>query len=361
MRIVICWTEIAGYTAACWRALAGCPGIDLHVLAWPSSFTRTGSQYERSLVEGLPVRLLEEQEQQDRDLIASLVTEKQPDIVLMGGWAERPYRRLVWDQRLRNARMVLAMDTPWRGGFRQRFARLKIGRFIDRLDGIFVPGIRGQQFARHLKMPDNRICTGMLGFDFDLYQRVLEQRAARDWPRSFVFMGRYSVEKALPILRAAHMLYQLETSSPWPLHCYGSGPCRQQLDDVPGIHVHDWVHPADQPAILAQHGAGLLTSRREAWSLAVAEQMASGLPMICTDAVGAVPDLIFPQTTGLVCHTDSVEEVAAAMRWMHDHHDRLPAMGHVAREQARPYSAVNWSGRVIDMCNTLLTLPRRRA
>ena len=63
VRVVICWTEIAGYTAACWRALAGRAGVELSVIAWPSHFARSGTQFDRSLMEGLPVRFLEEAEQ----------------------------------------------------------------------------------------------------------------------------------------------------------------------------------------------------------------------------------------------------------------------------------------------------------
>lgn len=360
MRIAICWTEIAGYTAACWRALAGRAGVDLRVLAWPSNFSRTGSQYQRSLVEGLPVRLLEEHEQQDSELVAKHVNEHRPDLVIMGGWAERPYRQLVWDDRLKDARMVLAMDTPWRGTWRQRLARWKIGNYIDRLDAIFVPGVRGQEFALRLKMPAQRIFTGMLGFDFALYQHVWEKRASGPWPKTFVFLGRYSIEKALDSLAAGYAHYRGNTKDSWPLHCYGSGPLRNQLEGHEGIEVHEWVQPADQPDLLAKHGAGILTSRREAWSLAVAEQMASGLPMICTDAVGAAPDLIVPEQTGLVCPTDSPREIGNAMRWMTDHHDRLAEMGQAARERARPYGAQQWCERVVTMGEQLLAMPRRR-
>jgi hypothetical protein len=112
---------------------------------------------------GLPVRLLEDHEQQNGPLIAQLATETQPDILMMGGWAEKPYRDLVRHSSLNNSRIVLAMDSPWNATFRQRFARIKIGRYIDRLDAIFVPGERGAVFAKHLGMPEVRIFRGMLG------------------------------------------------------------------------------------------------------------------------------------------------------------------------------------------------------
>jgi len=53
------------------------------VIAIPSTILgRRGS------AKGLPRRLLK------------MVAGHRPDVVLMGGWAERPYRELVWNERI---------------------------------------------------------------------------------------------------------------------------------------------------------------------------------------------------------------------------------------------------------------------
>lgn len=360
MRVVICWTEISGYTAACWRELAARSEVELSILAWPSNFSRSGTQFERSIMGGLPVRLLEAGEQQDVAGVAQRVIEHQPEIVLMGGWAERPYRELVWNEKLAGCRLVLAMDTPWKGTFRQRFARLKIGRYIDRLNGIFVPGERGVRFARHLRMPADRIFTGMLGFDFRLFELTLEKRLAGDWPRKFIYLGRYSVEKALEVMVAGYGNYRRSVSDPWPLACFGSGAMQHLLEGQEGVEVNGWAQPAEQPEILARHGVSVLTSRTEAWGIAVAEAMAAGLPVICTDTVGAVADLLQPEQNGLVVPTNDAAAVGRAMKWMHENYARLPAMGEAARRAAAPYSAQNWAKRFEEMSNRLLGMPIRR-
>lgn len=360
MRVTICWTEFAGYTAACWRELASRADVDLRILAWPSNLSRSGTQFDRALVGGLPVRFLEGAEQQDRDLVARLVADHDPEMLMIGGWAEAPYRALATDAKRTSARLVLAMDTPWKGTLRQRLARLKIGGFIDRLDGIFVPGKLGERFARHLRMPEDRIFTGMLGFDFRLFENVFERRLTAPWPRSFVYLGRFSVEKALDVLAAGYARYRALTPDPWPLACYGSGPMRHLLEGHIGIEVNDWVQPPDQPVVLTGHGVSVLASHTDAWGVAVAEAMASGLPAICSNRVGAVPDLIRPEGNGLVIPTSDPAALAAAMRWMHDHHDRLAEMGRRAREAATPYSAQHWADRFEAMAAALRDLPRRR-
>jgi glycosyltransferase involved in cell wall biosynthesis len=334
--------------------------VELLILAWPSNFSRSGTQFERSLMAGLPVRLLEQGEQQDSAAVAKQVTAHGPEILLMGGWAERPYRELVSNPALSQCRAVLAMDTPWKGTFRQRFARLKIGRYIDRLDGIFVPGERGVSFARHLRMPAERIFTGMLGFDYRLFESTLEKRLAEPWPKRFIYLGRYSIEKALDVMTAGYAAYRKSVSDPWPLACFGSGAMQHLLENQAGVEVGGWVQPADQPEILARHGVSILTSRTEAWGIAVAEAMASGLPVICTQTVGAAADLIRAEETGLVVPTNDSAAIARAMTWMHQHYERLPELGQAARAVAAPYSAENWARRFEDMAQRLRQMPLRR-
>ena len=360
MRVVICWTEISGYTAACWRELAARPGVDLSVFAWPSNFSRSGTQFQRQLMDGLPVLFIEERDQQNVATIGELVGEMQPDVLMLGGWAERPYRELAWNPAIAKCRLILAMDTPWKGTLRQRFARWKIGRFIDRLDAIFVPGQRGIQFARHLRVPADRVFPGMLGFDYRLFEATLERRLAGPWPKRFIYLGRYSIEKALDVMTAGYTHYRKSVADPWPLACYGSGAMQHLLEKHEGVEVNGWAQPADQPEILARHGVSLLTSRTEAWGIAVAEAMASGLPVICTDTVGAAPDLIRAEQNGLIVPTNDAAAVGRAMKWMHEHYENLPAMGRTARESAAPYSAENWAGRFEEMARQILERQVRR-
>jgi glycosyltransferase involved in cell wall biosynthesis len=361
VRVVICWTEISGYTAACWRGLAARPDVELLVLAWPSKISRSGTQFERSLMDGLPVRFLEDHEQQDQALVANLVAAHRPDVVLTGGWYELPYRNLVWDDRLARARIVLGMDTAWRGTLRQWLARLKIGRYVDRLDGIFVPGQLGQCFARHLRMPADRVFPGLLAFDDQLVTGLYDRRAAEaPWPRRFLYLGRYAVQKSLDVLAGAYDQYRRAAPDPWPLACFGSGPMRHQIEGHPGIEVYGWAQPHEQPDILARHGVSVLASNHEPWGLAVAEAMGAGLPVICTQAVGAAADLVRPQQTGLIVPTGDAAALAGAMRWMHDHADRLPDLGRAARDAARPFAASLWPQRFVDMAQALQSMPPRR-
>jgi len=70
----------------------------------------------------------------------------------------------------------------------------------------------------------------------------------------------------------------------------------------------------EKTAALHSFDCLVLYSRYESWGLVVNEALASGIPCIVSDKVGAVKDLILGiNPTGLVADSDDVEELAQAM------------------------------------------------
>src|SRR5687768_16386613 len=99
--------------------------------------------------------------------------------------------------------MVMAMDSPWRGTITQRLARLRLGKTIDRCDAVVTAGERSTSYARRLAVPEEKIRTGFYGFDYRCFGSVAAARAAGQWPRQFLFVGRYVPQKDLATLAAA--------------------------------------------------------------------------------------------------------------------------------------------------------------
>src|SRR5208282_6423716 len=127
---------------------------------------------------------------------------------------------------LAGAKFIMGMDTPWRNTWRQRMARLKIGRFLKGIDGVVVAGERAWQFARRLGVGEERIFRGMYGVDAQALQNLHAQRLqdGATWPKRFLYMGQYERRKGLDVLTAAYQVYRSRCPDPWPLTCCGSGP-----------------------------------------------------------------------------------------------------------------------------------------
>src|SRR5689334_7219793 len=117
MNVVICWSDISGYMAACWRALAACPDVKLFVIAFGAESPSTDVAFRDEVMHGLEHRLLDGAEREDAALIRSIVVAQQPDLVVIVGWFHAPYRALVDapELRQRGTKFVMTMDTPWRG------------------------------------------------------------------------------------------------------------------------------------------------------------------------------------------------------------------------------------------------------
>ena len=344
MRVVICWAKIAGYTAACWRALAARPGIDLRVLAFVDD--NIEQAFAPEVLHGVSCQLLSPQERNDPDRVRSLVLEQQPDALILCGWFHPPYVKLAFHPALSKARKLMVMDTPWRGGLRQQLAKLRLRRYLERMDYIFVAGERSWQYARRLGVAEARIRRGMNACDFPIFAAAIERRrAAPQWPRKFLYTGRYVREKGLDTLLEGYARYRRRVSDPWPLTCCGKGPLRSMLISAAGVEDRGFVQPSDLPDVMAEHGAFVLTSRSEPWGVVIAEASAAGLPIICTEAVGASVELVRSYFNGLTVATDDPPSLAAALQWMHEHPERLPGLGRQGHHLAAAFSAEMWAQR----------------
>lgn len=347
LRVVFCWAEVTGYMAACWQALSRRPGIDLHIVHTTKLFKNPTCFDLDPLMNGLSNQEFATDAPGLEDWLLTHVTSKQPDVVVVCGWIFWPYTRLMQAQQLEHATMVLGMDSPWRGTWKQRLAHLKLGGVANAADLVVIASERSAEYARRIGVPPDRIRSGYYGFDYDRFSPVAGTRASQpgQWPRQFLFVGRYVEQKDLATLVAAYSLYRRDVTNPWGLTCSGAGVHGGLLQGVPGVVDRGFTQPADQPSLFRDHGAFVLSSKFEPWGVVLAEAAASGLPLVCTTACGAGMDLVRPYFNGLVVPPGDVGRMARAMRWIHDHEDELPAMGLRGQALAEGFSADAWATR----------------
>jgi len=204
MRIVVCWTDLSGYVAACFRALAAQKEIELLVLLFAPR-KELDQAFTEDLLRGLNVRLLKPAERDDAELVHSIVVAHNPQVIVVPGWLHPPYKQLATLPEFGQSRFIMTMDNPWKSSLRQRLGRFKVGGYLKRMNAIFVAGERAWQFAQQLGVPETKIYRGVYGFDLPAFAGVYEKRLARGpWPRRFLFMGRYVTVKGLDYLLPAY-------------------------------------------------------------------------------------------------------------------------------------------------------------
>lgn len=68
------------------------------------------------------------------------------------------------------------------------------------------------------------------------------------------------------------------------------------------------------PALYAGHDVLAVPSRYDGWGMVVPEGLASGMPVICSDQVGAGHDLVKSGINGWICQAGSVEALSCAIQ-----------------------------------------------
>ena len=359
MRIAIGWTKLSGYMTACWRELVNRPGVEFTaVLSAPRGL------FDERLLDGIPHRLVDADDLYQgriRDEVCGHLLDFKPDLLIMAGWFVKSYKPILADPPGGDTRLVMTMDNPWRDTPRQRLGARAVRRTLRPFDAIFCPGERAFQFALRLGMPPSRIFRGLYCADVDSLLPLHEQRIAKagSWPRAFVYMGRYSPEKGIDTLLEAYARYREAVDDPWPLHACGAGPLKDLWKDRPGVTDHGFVQPADQKNIWLDAAAMLFPSTYEPWGVAALEAAASGLPIVCSHECGAAVEILRPLDNGLYFQAGDPESLDRCLRWLHEHHDLLPAMGRRAQDSAAPFRAQRWADRVLYMAEQIRSQPKR--
>lgn len=344
MKVVVFWPQISGYMAACWRALAAQPGIDLFVLAQRSG-GQSAAAFNDGLMRGVAHELASGEGPVDDATVQRVFAQHKPDIAVINGWHTPAFVKIPFLPGADRVRFIMAMDTPRRDTLRQRMGKWVMGSFFRKMDYVFTAGERSWELARILGFPESKIGRGTYGADNDAFVGLHARRLSSPggWPKRFGFVGRFAPEKAVDVMVEGYTRYRSRVREPWPLTCIGMGPLEDQLRAAPGVEIAGFVQPDKLPEALLGLGVFVLVSRYEPWGVAVAEACAAGLPIICSEAVSARVELVRSRYNGLSVATGDAEATARAMVYLHNNYDRLPEMGLRSERLAEPFGAKAWA------------------
>ncbi len=344
MRIAYCTSHIAPYMASCWRALSARTDAEFHAVAWTPGIGL--APFTDALMEGVSHTFIDKGDPDTLRKSRAALEAFDPDVVVVGGWLNPAYRTLA-QAKTAGARYFMSLDTPYRFTHRQRIGRYRFGRYFKSLEGVIATGERSATLARVLGFPEYRILRGMYGVNVTEWSKLHAQRTAHEggWPKRFLYVGRLNERKGTDVLGDAYTRYRGSVSDPWPLTVCGKGPSEEAIAKVEGVDFRGFVQPHELPAIKSESAALLIPARFDPWPLVVVESCASGMPVIASSACGSTVELVREFYNGITFDVNRTDHLALAMKWMHEHHDRLPEMGARAIDMARPYASEMWAER----------------
>jgi glycosyltransferase involved in cell wall biosynthesis len=306
-RFLFLYTEIAGYTVACLKALKNA-GVDIAIVRWPVNpeapfqFDLTGIADDHFT-----------EEFATETALASFCQDFNPDVIYVSGWIDKKYLSAARAFK-KKVPVVLGMDTPWTGSGRQRLGSLA-SRFILHpiFSHAFVAGSPQKTFARKLGFAQSNIIEGLYCADTTLYNHYFQSNPKPEIPRRFLYTGRYMEHKGILDLYAAYQAYRNASENPWEIWCAGTGDLYEARPQIAGLTHLGFVQPQEFGQVIQQTGVFILPSHYEPWGVVVHEYAVAGYPLICSDAVMAHTRFIETDRNGLLFPHGNTEALTAAM------------------------------------------------
>ncbi len=365
LRIAVLTNMIAPYTTQIFERLATDHGCELLVVYETASEPNRSWElpdalpYEHVVLRSLTVDL--------RRLVPELflhlpwrptapVSRFRPDVVVaMGGaWTSPANLAAVWARRRKGWGLVSVYESIQHPepSLLQKLAAPFSRRVMSASDAWIVPGRRA--FRRIVGLgadPDRTVIAPTIP--------SLPRTAASDdrsrrqdgEPFTFLYVGRLVEEKGLRYL--AEAVRSLPEVRLW---LAGDGPLQSELEALlPPERVQFFGH-VDWETLQGLYGTAdalVFPSLYDVWGLVVNEALAQGLPVIATDQVGAVDDLVEEGVNGLVVPARSSQALVDAMReittWDEARRERAAAVG---REKVAWYRPEVAAQLIYEACRT---------
>lgn len=257
-------------------------------------------------------------------------------IVHLAGWAPLLMPASMLLSRCRQLPVTVETDTPLPAGLPlwKRLLKSLLYPLLFRLPATFLPGGKRQAaYLRHYGVGEERIVPANMtvdvasisrhvdGFDPGRRSRIRADLGVPSEATVFLYVGRLEPHKGLQELLDAFSRLPAE-DGPVSLLLVGDGSLREMLDRAMSADPRiRWPGRLSGTALWDAYAAAdvfVLPSRFEPWGLVVNEAMAAGLPVIASDRVGCVDDLVRPGETGLLVQAESAPRLASAMTSLRD-------------------------------------------
>lgn len=206
---------------------------------------------------------------------------------------------------------------PWWGSFTRprptlprRLASPWVRTFMRSSDAWLAYGTRHAADLAELGADPARIAIAPITA---LAPEAATRRSRRpESPTQYLFVGRLIERKGLEVLLAG-----FARLAEGELRIAGDGPLRPLVEEAvacdPRIRLHGHAAGVELGEIYAEADVLVVPSLYEPWGLVVHEALASGLPVIATDQVGAADDLIDSGANGHLVRAGSADDLAGAM------------------------------------------------
>ena len=269
-----------------------------------------------------------------------------PQALIVGGWDQPAYheaRAYAWAT---GSRLLWWVESTLRDRRSEgRSARSLKRSLIASADGVVVPGQASTDYVRSLGATDDRIWVAPNAVDNESFRLVAPDRTDRRGSVRFLFVGRFTSSKGIASLLDAWMGVKTDAY----LSLVGAGDLadpilrRISATSTERVDVVGHLERDDLAKAYADADVFIFPSVSDPWGLVINEAMASGLPVIASDAPGAVADLVTDGENGLIVEAFDPASLAAAMSRLALDRDLRLGMGRRSADRIKSFEPANWA------------------
>jgi len=259
-----------------------------------------------------------------------------PVVLHLAGWGHPLLLFALLTAGILRVPVVMESDTQLPVGLPvwKRIVKRIIYPLVFRIPKMMLPGgSRQAKYFKHYGVNDNRIKITNMTVDVSAIKQRCAQMGedGRKETRNrlnldknsvvFVFVGRLVAHKGLSDLLVAFKKINHEQPNA-RLLIVGDGPLRESLSRT--VKMNQAVQSLgrlDMDGVIEIYHAAdvaVVPSHFEPWGLVVNEALAAGLPVVASDRVGSVDDLIEDGVTGKVYASGSIAELEESLSELFD-------------------------------------------
>lgn len=216
-------------------------------------------------------------------------------------------------------------------------------KLIKMCDAFFVPGTKQEKYLLHYGADEQRIFAPSHACDVEYFSpdgnvntdQIKTQFGITEG-KILLYVGRLVEKKGInELLRAFNIVEN--SSDNIALVLAGSGEFESEMHKcierlgIESVYPLGFTSRHKLPQLYTISDLFVFPSRGDPWGVVINEALASGLPIVTTDRVGAEGDLVIDGINGRIVPSNNVTALANAMRELLES-DQLVAMGLRSRQ-----------------------------
>ena len=267
------------------------------------------------------------------ETISSRLMKVQPDALAIAGWTNpESLAALKW-ARIHRIPVVVTSETQADDGHRSPIREFVKRRLVGLCDAALVGGDVHRSYLTSLGMPAERIHLGYNAVGNAHFEKMAELARQNEkklkrhhkLPEHYLLASaRFIAKKNLFGLIEAYALAKSKANDIPDLIILGGGELRGEIEDkieteglsnhvhLPGYRGYD-----DLPVYYGLSDGFLHVSLKEQWGLVVNEAMASGVPVIVSNACGVARTVVKDGESGWIVEPTDIDAISGAILKLH--------------------------------------------